>query len=77
MSSRNSKILKDRLKNLEHVKHYREEIVTIDDKINKLESQIKNCKQDLVNFPSNLAIENKLIVMYKRLEELKNERDNN
>ena len=77
MASREKTAFKERLKHLKDVKHIKYVAETIEEKIDVLRSQIKNCTQDLVNFPDNAAIENKLATMNKRLEILKNERNNN
>jgi len=77
MASREKTAFKERLKHLKDVKHIKYVAETIEEKIDVLRSQIKNCTQDLVNFPDNAVIENKLATMNKRLEILKNERNNN
>jgi len=77
MASREKTAFKERLKHLKDVKHIKYVAETIEEKIDVLRSQIKNCTQDLVNFPDNFAIEYKLKILKQRIQELENERDKN
>jgi len=77
MASREKTAFKERLKHLKNVKHIKYVAESVEERIDVLKSQIKNCTQDLVNFPNNIAIEYKLKILKQRKLELENERDNN
>ena len=77
MPNRAAKMLQERMKGLKTQKHISFDDSDIETKISQLNSQIKNCENDLNgHFQGNVAIELKLNNLKQRKQELENDKRN-